>query len=101
MKFTKIAAAMLLAAGLLANVACNDAKRTENESTETTEPTTAAKVEDKAYICPMKCEGSATDSVGKCPVCAMDLEKNPDYAPVAPADATETVVPADTAAATK
>lgn len=100
MKFTQIAAALLLAAGLLANVACNDAKRTENESTETTE-TTAAKVDDKAYICPMKCEGSAADSVGKCPVCAMDLEKNPDYAPVAPADATETAAPADTAAATK
>jgi hypothetical protein len=98
MKFTKIAAAMLLAAGMFANVACNDAKRTENETTETT---AAAKITDKAYICPMKCEGSASDSVGKCPVCAMDLEKNPDYAPVAPADATETATPADPAAEKK
>lgn len=26
-----------------------------------------------AYICPMKCEGSASDGPGKCPVCKMDL----------------------------
>ncbi|AII52077.1 hypothetical protein N008_08805 [Hymenobacter sp. APR13] len=27
-----------------------------------------------AYICPMKCEGSASDKPGKCPVCEMALE---------------------------
>src|SRR5687768_10205262 len=32
-----------------------------------------------AYMCPMKCEGSASDKPGKCPVCGMDLVKNPDY----------------------
>jgi hypothetical protein len=26
-----------------------------------------------SYICPMKCEGSASDKRGKCPVCKMDL----------------------------
>ena len=26
-----------------------------------------------SYICPMKCEGSASDKPGKCPVCKMDL----------------------------
>ncbi|MBX0291752.1 hypothetical protein K3G63_14975 [Hymenobacter sp. HSC-4F20] len=30
-----------------------------------------------AYICPMGCEGSASDKPGKCPVCDMDLEPNP------------------------
>jgi hypothetical protein len=25
-----------------------------------------------AYICPMHCEGSGSDSEGKCPVCGMD-----------------------------
>ncbi len=29
-----------------------------------------------AYICPMKCEGSASDKPGKCPTCGMDLVKN-------------------------
>ena len=81
---------MLLAIGLWANVACNDAKKTDAAVTSE-----AVKVTDKPFICPMKCEGSASDSVGKCPVCAMDLEKNPDYAPVAPADATEVAAPAD------
>lgn len=29
-----------------------------------------------AYICPMHCEGSGSDEVGKCPVCGMDYVKN-------------------------
>lgn len=35
-----------------------------------------AKAANAAYICPMKCEGSASDKPGKCPVCGMDLVKN-------------------------
>lgn len=35
-----------------------------------------AKTARAAYICPMKCEGSASDKPGKCPVCGMDLVKN-------------------------
>lgn len=41
------------------------------DSTATTPAVTAA------YICPMGCEGSASDKPGKCPVCEMDLEPNP------------------------
>ncbi|MBC8082599.1 MAG: hypothetical protein H7Z21_05250 [Hymenobacter sp.] len=37
-----------------------------------------------AYICPMGCEGSASNQPGKCPVCEMTLESNPDYKPAAP-----------------
>ena len=33
-----------------------------------------------AYICPMNCEGSASDKPGKCPVCKMDLVKNKNHA---------------------
>ena len=32
-----------------------------------------------AYVCPMHCEGSGSDSVGTCPVCGMDYEKNEDH----------------------
>ena len=46
----------------------------DNESTNTAVSTT-----EKAYICPMKCEGSASDTPGKCPVCKMDLVKNANY----------------------
>jgi hypothetical protein len=38
--------------------------------TETAEASAQA-----AYICPMKCEGSASSEAGKCPVCKMELEK--------------------------
>lgn len=41
------------------------------DSTATT-PAVAA-----AYLCPMGCEGSASDKPGKCPVCEMNLEPNP------------------------
>jgi hypothetical protein len=94
MNLARIAGAVLLTAGLWVNTACNN----EKAKTETTETTQPAKVTDKAYICPMKCEGSASDQPGKCPVCAMDLEKNPDYVQpaVQPADGTHIAVPADT-----
>ena len=32
-----------------------------------------------AYICPMHCEGSGSDSEGTCPVCGMDYVKNEEY----------------------
>jgi hypothetical protein len=40
---------------------------------------TAANAPQMAYVCPMKCEGSASMSPGKCPVCKMNLEKNPNH----------------------
>ena len=48
----------------------------------------------------MHCEGSAGNQPGKCPVCEMDLEKNPDYVPPvsASADTTQAGTIADTAA---
>lgn len=36
-----------------------------------------------AYICPMKCEGSASDKPGKCPVCKMDLVAVEELQPAA------------------
>ena len=29
-----------------------------------------------AYVCPMHCDGSGSDSAGTCPVCAMDYIEN-------------------------
>lgn len=45
------------------------------------------------YICPMNCEGSASDAPGKCAVCGMDLVENPNYA------GTEVAATPDSAAA--
>jgi hypothetical protein len=33
-----------------------------------------------AYVCPMHCEGSGSEEMGKCPVCGMDYVKNEDAA---------------------
>lgn len=97
MKIRNVASALVLALGLVGGVACNQQKPATEES-----QTTSTKITDKAYICPMKCEGSASDQPGKCPVCQMDLEKNPDYtgtysAPVsASADTTQPGIATDT-----
>lgn len=32
-----------------------------------------------AYICPMHCEGSGSDTAGKCPVCGMDYVANENH----------------------
>lgn len=94
MKIRNIFSAFALALSLVGFAAC-----TEQTSKEETTATTR-KVTDKEYVCPMHCEGSASNQPGKCPVCDMDLEKNPDYvAPVsASADTTQAGTVADTAA---
>ncbi|MFC6996452.1 heavy metal-binding domain-containing protein [Rufibacter roseus] len=51
----------------------------EQDKADATHAQHDAATEQMAYICPMKCEGSASMEPGKCPVCGMDLEKNPDY----------------------
>lgn len=97
MKIRNIAAALVFALSLGGAVSCTQQKPANEES-----QTTSTKITDKAYICPMKCEGSASDQPGKCPVCDMDLEKNPDYtgtysAPVsASADTTQPGIATDT-----
>ena len=68
------AAAALLLAGL---AGCNSQPAPETSATQApvapadslTAPADAA-----AYSCSMKCEGSASDRPGKCPVCGMALE---------------------------
>ncbi|QNF31416.1 hypothetical protein HUW51_08525 [Adhaeribacter swui] len=85
MNFKKIALGLaLVSSGYLS--ACNKPATEENttatEAAETSTPSTAAdsaSTAQFAYICPMKCEGSASHEPGKCPVCSMDLVKNPDF----------------------
>ena len=97
MNISKIARSLVLVLSLGGAVACTQQQPAHEES-----HTTSTKITDKAYICPMYCENSASDQPGKCPVCGMDLEKNPDYtgtysAPVsASADTTQPGIAADT-----
>ncbi|WP_207433635.1 heavy metal-binding domain-containing protein [Sabulibacter ruber] len=75
---------------------CNNASSGDQPETTATEQEGAAQdstaagtqTQQLAYICPMECEGSASMEPGKCPVCGMDLEKNPKYQ--ASADTTAT-----------
>ena len=94
MKIRNIFSAMALVLSLAGFTACTQQTASE-ETTETTR-----KVTDKAYVCPMHCEGSASNQPGQCPVCEMDLEKNPDYvAPVSTsADITQPGTVTDSAA---
>ncbi len=51
-------------------IACNNTTQNEN-TTEQTGPEYTS-----AYVCPMHCEGSGSDTAGLCPVCGMDLVEN-------------------------
>ena len=90
MKLLKFARLLVIATAFSGFAACSQKGANQEETA------TAAKITDKAYLCPMHCEGSASDQPGKCPVCDMELKKNPDYvgeytAPVsASADTTQT-----------
>ncbi|MBK0403659.1 hypothetical protein I5M27_11730 [Adhaeribacter sp. BT258] len=97
MKIRNIFSALALGLSLAGFTACTS-QTASDETHQTTE--TTRKVTDKAYTCPMHCEGSASNQPGKCPVCEMDLEKNPDYvAPVSTsADITQPATITDTAA---
>ena len=48
-------------------MSCSGSGETSTEGTETEE------VKEFAFQCPMKCEGSGSNSAGKCSVCKMDL----------------------------
>ena len=84
MKFKNIALGLaLVSSGYLS--ACNKTATEENTvaseaaATSTGSAADSASTAQFAYICPMKCEGSASHEPGKCPVCSMDLVKNPDF----------------------
>ncbi|HSI90472.1 MAG TPA: heavy metal-binding domain-containing protein [Adhaeribacter sp.] len=90
MKKTKLATLVLLA-GLWSFSGCTQQETATEATTEHAHDHDHAATE-KAYICPMKCEGSASDAPGQCPVCGMDLKENPNYVapPVSPsADPTQ------------
>lgn len=52
-----------------AMVACTYTVKEEQSNKEGKEYTSA-------YVCPMHCEGSGSDSAGNCPVCNMEYVKN-------------------------
>ncbi|WP_303309775.1 heavy metal-binding domain-containing protein [Hymenobacter sp. BT730] len=80
LKSIKATAAGLVLVAVSALAAC------QSEPVSTTAPAAAPTAQVAAYVCPMNCEGSASNKPGKCPVCGMDLEPNPAAGkPAAPA----------------
>lgn len=65
-------AAVVLVA--LAGTSCQDQPAAHTTKSDSPQPQAVA-----AYVCPMRCEGSASNRPGKCPVCEMELERNPEY----------------------
>ena len=61
----KTSFALLLIGSL---VACSTSENSKEANT--------GKEYTSAYICPMHCEGSGSDSAGLCPVCGMDYVEN-------------------------
>lgn len=50
-----------------------------HEATETTTQHGEGKAYTAAYVCPMHCEGSGSETTGKCPVCNMDYVANAEH----------------------
>ena len=50
-----------------------------NNSTKMEQAEKQGKEYDSAYVCPMHCESSGSDSPGNCPVCGMTYEKNENH----------------------
>ncbi len=86
MNKVRLMLAMLALVSIAAWQACGNGQ-TADESQETaTEQAAPAAQDDKsgpeytsAYVCPMHCPGSGSDSPGKCPKCGMDYVANPNH----------------------
>lgn len=79
MKKSKIYLAVLVlftATALLSSCRTNEDKKTD--STEQVSDKSGPEYT-SAYVCPMHCEGSGSDSAGTCPVCDMDYVKNTNH----------------------
>lgn len=77
-----VAGVMLVAATALTGCSSQPANTAEKTAAPAAQAANS-QLATAAYRCPMGCEGSASNKPGKCPVCEMELERNPDYKPSA------------------
>lgn len=76
MKTVKTILGVLVLALMLTTVSCKDVKK---EDTTAKTGQTEKKELASAYVCPMHCEGSGSDTAGECPTCGMTYVKNEDH----------------------
>lgn len=69
MKFAKFLMFSFLLAGAISFTACGGNTAAEGQGKEYT----------SAYICPMHCEDSGSETAGTCPVCGMDYVANEEH----------------------
>lgn len=86
MNKVRLMLAMLVFALTVAWQACGSNQDAGEQQEATTEQAAPAAQDDKngpeytsAYVCPMHCPGSGSDSPGKCPKCGMDYVANPNH----------------------
>lgn len=72
MKTVKTILGLLVVGLILTTVSCKDATTTKTEQIE-------AKEYASAYVCPMHCDGSGSDTAGECPKCGMSYVKNKEH----------------------
>ncbi|QDA60187.1 heavy metal-binding domain-containing protein [Hymenobacter jejuensis] len=85
----KPAVAGVLLAAATALAGCNNQPLAEKTSVSSAAKQEASQPVAKpvlAYVCPMGCEGSESNKPGKCPVCEMELVRNPAYKPSTSSD---------------
>jgi hypothetical protein len=80
-KYLSISLSVVLALALGACAQETNTVQQEGQptATEAASDSTGTSAKQMAYVCPMACENSASMNPGKCPVCGMDLVKNPDH----------------------
>ena len=77
----KLLAGTFLVALLLFTVSCREKaeKTAEPEAVEAQTSEKQGKEYDSAYVCPMHCEGSGSETEGNCPSCGMAYVANEEH----------------------
>lgn len=78
MKTVKTILSVLVLGLMLTAVSCKDAKK-EDTTTKTEQSEKKGKEHTSAYVCPMHCEGSGSETEGECPTCGMAYKKNKEH----------------------
>ena len=82
MRFLKLLTALLLVLSFtFVFTACGDSAATTETATETASeaPHGEGKEFTSAYVCPMHCDGSGSDTAGECSVCGMEYVAKADH----------------------
>jgi hypothetical protein len=70
----------VICVSLFVAIACGDKGISNTEKQDSPSNPINPKDTVNPFICPMRCENSGSSQKGKCTMCGMDLDVNPDYA---------------------